>query len=86
MQTAARLRSVLELAEHASDESFRFLFFDRRRLAAFLERRENLFDFAVNREAAGGRFRKDQPPVHQHVELTGFAGGDFRFFAERGIQ
>jgi hypothetical protein len=77
-------RSVLELSEHAPDESFRFLYFDRYGLAAFLESREDFFDFAVHRESAGARFRENQPPIHNHVELPRFAGGDFRFLAERG--
>jgi len=62
-----------------------FLFFYRRRLAAFFESRENLFDFAVNRESAGTRLREDQPPVHDHVELTRLAGRNFRLLAEPGI-
>jgi hypothetical protein len=61
---------VLELAEHASDESFRLFFFDGRRLAAFFERRENLFDFAVDGETPGSRFREHQPSVDEYVELT----------------
>jgi hypothetical protein len=75
---------VLELAKHAPDEAFGFLLFNRRRLAAFFERRENFFDFTVNRESPGARFREHQPSVHDHIELTRFAGGDFRRFAERG--
>lgn len=75
-----------ELSEHAIDESCRFLIFDRRRLAAFFQRREDLFDFAVNRESAGARFREDQAPVHDHVELTGLASGDVGLFAEGRFQ
>ena len=77
---------VPELAEHAPDETFRLFFFEGRGLAAFFQRRENFFDFAVNRESAGAGFREYQPPVHDHVKLSRFAGGDFGLFAEPGIQ
>ena len=78
--------SVPELVENASDESFRLFYFDRCRLASFFERREYFFDLAVNRESACSGFREDQPSVHDHVELTRFAGGDIRLLAEPGIQ
>jgi hypothetical protein len=77
--------SVPELSEHALDKSGRLLYFDGRRLAAFFQRREYLFDFAVNRESASARFREDQLSIDDDVELTGFAGGDFRLLAEGGI-
>ena len=77
---------MLELAEHASDESFRLFFFDGRGLATFFQRRENFFDFAVNRKSPGARFGEHQSSIDDHVELTRFAGGDFRLLAERGTQ
>ncbi len=64
----------------------RLFFRDGRGLAAFFQRRENFFDFAVNRESAGARFREDQPPVDDHVELTRFAGVDLGLLAEGGIE
>jgi hypothetical protein len=77
--------SVPELVENSAHESFRLFDFDGRGLAAFFQCCENFLDLAVNWESARARFRKYQASVHDHVELAGFAGGDFRFFAESGI-
>ena len=65
--------AVLYLSDHASDEAFvLFLRSGRRRrnLSAFFERRENLLDFVVNREAAGTGFRKDQASLDDNIELA----------------
>jgi hypothetical protein len=64
------LRSVPELSEHALDKSGRLLYFDRRGLAAFFERCENLLDFAINRESSGARFRENQAALDDHVKLA----------------
>ncbi len=46
------------------------------------QRLETFFDFVVEREPPALRLREDQPAVHEHVELTGFAGFDFGVLAE----
>jgi hypothetical protein len=56
------------------------------RFELFFEPRENFLDLAVKREAAGAGFRENQLAVDDHVELTRFAGGNFGFFSEPGIE